>query len=80
MAWNGSDRALPRGAINPDLKKPGAPFLYARSTADGAGFEPQRNLNLHVYSLDGGGSIVYHGDPEVSSAIDGGGSVSKAAR
>ena len=46
VAWNGSDRALPRGAINPDLKKPGAPFLYARSTADGAGFEPQRNLNL----------------------------------
>ena len=58
VAWNGSDRALPRGAINPDLKKPGAPFLYARSTADGAGFEPQRNLNLHVYSLDGGGSIA----------------------
>jgi len=58
VAWNGSDRALPRGAINPDLKKPGAPFLYARSTADGAGFESQRNLNLHVYSLDGGGSIA----------------------
>jgi hypothetical protein len=58
VAWNGSDGALPRGAVNPDMKKPGAPFLYARSTGDGARFEPQRNLNLHVYSLDGGGSIA----------------------
>jgi hypothetical protein len=58
VAWNGSDRALPRGAMNPDMKKPGAPFLYARSTPNGTGFEPQRNLNLHVYSLDGGGAIA----------------------
>jgi hypothetical protein len=58
VAWNGSDRALPRGAVNPDMEQPGAPFLYARTAADGTAFEPQRNLNLHVYSLDGGGSIA----------------------
>jgi hypothetical protein len=58
VAWNGSDRALPRGPVNPDMNKPGAPFLYARSNAAGTAFEPQRNINLHVYSLDGGGSIA----------------------
>lgn len=71
VAWNGSDRALPRGVVNPDLKKPGAPFLYARSTADGTGFEPQRNLNLHVYSLDGGGSIAADGAGHVYAAWHG---------
>jgi hypothetical protein len=58
VAWNGSDRALPRGAVNPDMNKPGAPFLYSRSNVDGTAFEQQRNLTLHVYSLDGGGSIA----------------------
>ena len=74
VAWNGSDTARPRAAVNPDLKRPGAPFLYARSTADGARFEPQRNLNPDVYSLDGGGAVaaddaghvyaVWHGNRE----------------
>jgi hypothetical protein len=58
VAWNGSDRARPRGPVNPDMKKPGAPFLYARSNAAVTAFEPQRNLSLHVYSIDGGGSIA----------------------
>jgi hypothetical protein len=58
VSWNGSSIAEPTAAINPDLKKPGAPLLYARSTTDGTRFEPQRNLNLHVYSLDGGGAIA----------------------
>jgi hypothetical protein len=58
VTWNGSDSAEPRVAVNPDMKKPGAPFLYARSTADGTRFEPQRSLNPHVYSLDGGGSVA----------------------
>src|SRR6478736_4762611 len=45
VVWNGSDTARPRGAINPDNGKPGAPFLYARSSPDGHGFERQRNLS-----------------------------------
>jgi hypothetical protein len=58
VAWNGSDRATPRGPVNPDMKTPGAPFLYTRSNSEGTAFEAQRNLSQHVYSLDGGGSIA----------------------
>ena len=71
VAWNGSDLAQPRGPINPDMNKPGAPFLYARSTAGGAAFEPQRNLNAHVYSIDGGGAIAADGAGHVYAAFHG---------
>jgi hypothetical protein len=74
VVWNGSDAARPRGAINPDNGKPGAPFLYTRSSPDGRRFEPQRNLSGGVYSVDGGGTIaaddsghvyaVWHGNRE----------------
>src|SRR4029453_1934112 len=71
VAWNGSNAARPQGAINPDLKKPGAPFLYSRSTADGTGFEPQRNLSTHVYSIDGGGAIAADSTGAVYAAFHG---------
>ena len=71
VTWNGSDLAQPRGPINPDMKKPGAPFLYARSTAEGAAFEPQRNLNAHVYSIDGGGTVAADGAGNVYAAFHG---------
>ena len=74
VVWNGSDTARPRGAINPDNGKPGAPFLYARSSPDGHRFERQRNLSGGVYSVDGGGTVaaddnghvyaVWHGNRE----------------
>ncbi|MEO7788629.1 MAG: hypothetical protein ABIX28_03560 [Vicinamibacterales bacterium] len=74
VVWNGAEAARPRGAINPDNGKPGAPFLYSRSSPDGRRFEPQRNLSGAVYSVDGGGTIaaddgghvyaVWHGNRE----------------
>ncbi|HZL37793.1 MAG TPA: sialidase family protein [Tepidisphaeraceae bacterium] len=52
VAWMGSATALPKG--------PGksAPMLYARSTADGSSFEPQRNVIDSKPGLDGGGSVA----------------------
>ena len=58
VAWNGSDAAEPKGLINPDSGGPSAPFLYARSNADGTAFERQRNLTTRSYGIDGGGSIA----------------------
>jgi hypothetical protein len=54
VAWNGSND---EGPLNPDSGKPGAPMLYTRLNDAGHGFEPQRNLMLHSFGLDGGGSI-----------------------
>jgi hypothetical protein len=58
VVWNGSDAARPRGLINPASGKAEAPFLYARSNADGTAFEPQRDLARRSYGVDGGGSIT----------------------
>src|SRR5215469_11546359 len=54
VAWNGSNDA---GPLNPDSGKPGAPMLYTRLDDAGDAFEPQRNMMLHSFGLDGGGSI-----------------------
>jgi len=54
VAWNGSNNA---GPLNPDSGKPGAPMLYTRLNETGTAFEPERNLMLHSFGLDGGGSI-----------------------
>jgi hypothetical protein len=54
VAWNGSNDT---GSLNPDSGKPGAPMLYARLNDVGNAFEPERNLMLHSFGLDGGGSI-----------------------
>jgi hypothetical protein len=55
VAWNGSSDA---GPLNLDSGKPGAPMLYTRLNDAGQAFEPQRNLMLHSFGLDGGGSIA----------------------
>jgi hypothetical protein len=61
VAWNGSDRATPRGLVNPATGQPSAPFLYARSNTAGTAFEAQRNLPRRSYGIDGGGSIAADG-------------------
>jgi hypothetical protein len=55
IAWNGSNN---EGSLNPDSGKQGAPMLYTRLNDAGDGFEPQRNVMLHSFGLDGGGSIA----------------------
>jgi hypothetical protein len=54
IGWNGSNDA---GPLNPDSGKPGAPMLYTRLSNAGNTFEPQRNVMIHSFGLDGGGSI-----------------------
>jgi hypothetical protein len=51
VGWNGSTDA---GPLNPDSGKPGAPMLYTRLNDAGDAFEPERNLMLHSFGLDGG--------------------------
>ncbi|HLK50002.1 MAG TPA: hypothetical protein VKT49_17785 [Bryobacteraceae bacterium] len=58
VAWNGSDQAEPRGPLNPEAGKPGSPMLYARLDPARRAFEPQRNLMLKTFGLDGGGTIA----------------------
>ncbi len=66
VAWNGSNKALPKG--------PGDnPMLYTRLNDAGAAFEAQRNLITWAGGLDGGGTlaadkggnvyVVWHGNP-----------------
>jgi hypothetical protein len=58
VAWNGSDRAVPKPPLNLKTQRTGMPMLYARSNATGTAFEPQRNLMTQTTNLDGGGSIA----------------------
>ena len=58
VAWNGSMEARPEGPLNPDSGRRGMPMLYARMNESRSAFEPQRNLMLHSFGLDGGGSIA----------------------
>lgn len=44
--------------IHPDSGKPGMPMLYSQLDEAGKTFEPERNLMLHSFGLDGGGSIA----------------------
>jgi hypothetical protein len=71
VAWNGSEKAMPRGLINPANNQPSAPFLYTRSNTDGSAFEPQRSLARRSYGLDGGGSIAAAESGEVYAAWHG---------
>ena len=68
VTWNGSDAATPRGVPNPANGQPTAPFLYARSNAEGTAFEAQRNLTTRGYFIDGGGSIAADPDGNVYTA------------
>ncbi len=58
VAWNGSSTARPLGPINPEAGMPGSPMLYTRLNDQGTAFEPQRNLMLHTFGLDGGGTVA----------------------
>lgn len=53
VAWNGSNKAEPKGAV-----KYGNPMLYSRLADGGERFEPQRNVIEKAYNLDGGGSVA----------------------
>lgn len=52
VAWNGSDRAIPKGP------KGETPLVYTRLNDAEAAFEPQRNLIQNAYGLDGGACIA----------------------
>jgi hypothetical protein len=52
VAWNGSDRAVPKGPHD------GTPMIYARLKDAGTAFEPERNVIQSAYGLDGGGSVA----------------------
>jgi hypothetical protein len=58
VAWNGSSEAEAVGPMNPESGKRGAPMLYSRLNASGTAFEPERNLMIHTFGLDGGGSVA----------------------
>ena len=60
VAWNGSDKAMPRNAAAPaSAQKYGAsPLLFARLNTVGDAFEPQRNLLTRTWNLDGGASVA----------------------
>jgi hypothetical protein len=58
VAWNGSGTALPPGPVNPESGQPGSPMLYTRLNDSGSAFEPQRNLMLRTFGLDGGGTVA----------------------
>ena len=68
VTWNGSDAASPKGVANPANGQPTAPFLYARSNAEGTVFEAQRNLTTRGYFIDGGGSIAADRDGNIYAA------------
>ncbi len=71
VAWNGSMSAQPAGPLNPDSGKPGNPMLYTRLKDDGSGFEPQRNLMLSSFGLDGGGAVAADNEGHVYVAWHG---------
>ena len=52
VAWMGS------GSAKPTATGKAAPMLYTRSTADGSGFEAERNVIQSRVGLDGGGSVA----------------------
>jgi hypothetical protein len=52
IVWNGSDKARPRNTFG------GSPVLYTRSSPDGLGFEPERNVMARTSVLDGGASVA----------------------
>ncbi len=60
VAWNGSDKAMPRNPAAPaSVQKYGAaPLLFSRLNDAGESFEPQRNLLTRTFNLDGGASVA----------------------
>lgn len=66
VVWFGSQKARPRGPLNPampaDSPYNGTPLLYSRLNDAGSAFEPQRNLMQFTFGLDGGPSVA--ADPQ----------------
>jgi hypothetical protein len=58
VAWNGSSEAEPKGVPNPESGQAGAPLLYTRLNDTRTAFEPERNLMIKTFGLDGGGTIA----------------------
>src|SRR5262249_54300821 len=52
VAWNGSDKAKPRGPEN------ALPMMYTRMNDQSTAFEPERNVIHQAIGLDGGGSVA----------------------
>jgi len=52
VAWNGSDKAVPKGPHGE------LPMIYTRLNDSGTAFEPERNIITSAYGLDGGGSVA----------------------
>ena len=71
VVWNGSSTALPPGPLNPEAGKPGSPMLYTRLDDQGTAFEPQRNLIMRTFGLDGGGTVAADGAGNVYVAWHG---------
>jgi len=65
VAWNGSQKALPKNPIA------GVPMLYARLNDAGTAFEAQRNLMTVSAILDGGGTVAADGQGNVYVAWHG---------
>src|SRR5262249_40256549 len=58
VAWNGSSQAQSKGPLNPESGQRGAPMLYSRLNDAHSAFEPERNLMIRTFGLDGGGTIA----------------------
>lgn len=71
VAWNGSGVALPLGPVNPEAGTAGSPMLYTRMNDQGTGFEPQRNVMLKTFGLDGGGTLAADAEGNVFVAWHG---------
>ena len=69
VAWNGSPMAKTKGTVNPESGKPGEAMFYTRLVS--GHFEPQRNLMLHTFGLDGGGTLAADSDGNVYVAWHG---------
>lgn len=67
VAWNGSDRALPRNsfALATERSYGASPLLFSRLNDAGKAFEPQRNLMARSFGLDGGAAIASNGQGSV---------------
>ena len=58
VAWNGSSKAEPHGRHDTETTQADAPMLYARLNNAHTAFEPERNLMMKTFGLDGGGTVA----------------------
>ncbi len=58
VVWNGSSETEGDGPLNPESGKRGMPLLYTRLNDKRNAFEPERNLMIRTFGLDGGASVA----------------------